>query len=174
MPDRNRDHQERIDQILSDFADQVIGSDHPNAVPLSDDQQINLLQATVLRLNQHAPTSASPESSEKIKKNLDLAWEKQHRNKISLFSRIREALKPAAQTRRYQSATRRRQQTALRISAAAIIVLIAAFVFLPDSGISGGATSGAAAGDLNPWIIAGGLALLGGIALWWWIKSRRN
>ena len=62
----------------------------------------------------------------------------------------------------------------LRISAAAVVVILATFVFLPDSNLSGGSTSGAAIGDINPWIIIGGLILLGGAALIYWIKSRRN
>jgi len=174
MPEQSKNNQQEIEQILSDFADQVIGSDNPNAVPLSTDKQINQLQETVLRLNQHAPTSASAESAEKIRKNLQLAWEKQQTMKPGVLEKIWGLLKPAEKTKRYQSRTRRQQIMVVRITTAAVLVILAAFVLMPDSGLNGGSASGAAVGGLNPWVIIGGLGLLGGVLVLLWIKSRRN
>ena len=36
------------------------------------------------------------------------------------------------------------------------------------------ATSGAAAGEISPWVLVGGLLLIGGVGLWWWLGSRRK
>ena len=173
MPEqRKKNHQ--IEETLSGFADQVIGTKNPSAVPLSADEQINQLQKTVLQLNEIRPKPASVESAEKIQKNLQSAWKEAHTRNPSLIENLLKRFKPRTKATRYRSSSRRRQIMVTRVATAAVVVILAAFVFLPDSGISGGSTSGAAAGDLNPWVIIGGLGLLGGTALWWWFKSRRN
>jgi hypothetical protein len=174
MPDHNKNNQNSIDELLSIYADQVIGSENPSIVPLSDDADMKKLQETVLQLNQLTPSPASAESTKKIRQNLLLAWEKQYRDNPSLIAKINRKIKPAGKTKGYQSTSRRRQQTVLRISAAALVVLILTVIFMPGLTISGGSTSGAASGTLNPSVISIGLLIIGAIGLWWWIKSRRN
>ena len=174
MPDLEQNDQKRIDQLLSAFADQIIESDNPASVPLSDEKAVKELQETVLQLNQLTPKPITQASADKIKRNLGLAWNEQYKQKPSLLEKFIELIKVPTRSKGYISTSRRRQMMATRIAAAAIAVVIVTFVVLPGLNISGGSTSGTANGELNPWLIGAGLVLFGAFGLWWWLTSRRN
>jgi hypothetical protein len=173
MSDHEKRSQQSIDELLAAYADKIQSSPDPTAIPQSGDEEIKALQETIMLLNQDVPEAPSTASAESIKANVFKAWEKQYQPKATLGEKLNQMLpkpvKPA-----YQSRTRRRQIAALRFTAAAALVIIAAFIVLPAVGISDGSTSGTAFGEVGPWGLLGGLLLLGGFGIWWWLTTRRK
>jgi hypothetical protein len=173
MPDQENKQSNSIDELLAAYTDQVIDSQSPADIPLSEDPEIQALQETILQLRSNIPSAPSQESTQEIKENAFMAWETQYQPKQSWAAKIKQNL--ASPPRRgYQSATRRRQAAAIRIASAAIIVIIAAFILLPTTDLNGGATSGAATGELSPWALIGGALLVSTVGIWWWLNSRRK
>jgi hypothetical protein len=173
MPDHDNKQQKTIDELLAAYADQVLDSETPTDIPLSEDPEIMALQKTILQLRKDPSLTDSQKSAEKIKGNLLQVWEEQYRPKQSWLAKIKQILIPPPQ-KSYQSTTRRRQIAAVRIASAAVLMIIVAFILLPSAELSGGSTSGAATGELNPWVLLGGALLVGAGGLWWWLNSRRK
>jgi hypothetical protein len=173
MSDQNQHSHDSIEEILAAYSDQIQTDPNPTAVPQSEDQDLKLLQDAVLFLSQAAPDGPTQEQAQQIKANVRAAWQKQYQPKPSMLEKISQMFaRPTKPV--YQSATRRRQLFAVRITAAAALVIIAAFIVLPAVGISGGETSGTASGEFGIWALFVGLLLLAGFGLWRWFSSRRK
>lgn len=172
MPDQQNEHKS-TDEILAGFADQIIDNLSPAEILFSENPEIKALQETMQYLKKEIPTESPVGSAKKIRGQVNKIWEAEYRPQPSLVDKIKQNLNSAPQ-KKYKSATRRRQITVVRITAAAILVIIAAFILLPSVNLDGGSTSGAAGGELGPWAIIGGLILVGAVALWWWLDSRRK
>jgi hypothetical protein len=173
MSDHNQQSKKSIEELLAAYADQIQLSHDSGAVPQSDDHELKELQETVLLLNQDIPAAPQEVSAAAIRTAVLKAWENQYLPKPTLAERI-SSLLPRAEKPRYQSRTRRRQIMAVRVTTAAVLVIIAAFIILPAVGISDGSTSGTALGKFGPWGLLGGLLLFTGLGLWWWFTSRRK
>lgn len=173
MPDQEHNQDRSIEELLAAYTDQVIESQTPEAIPLSEDPEIKGLQETILQLRKEIPATTSQKSANAIKGNVLKAWQEQYQPKQTLTDKIKQIL-TLPPRKRYQSAVRRRQIAAVRIASAAILMIIVAFILLPSADLSDGSTSGAAAGEVSPWVLIGGLLLIGGVGLWWWLDSRRK
>lgn len=172
MSDHNQPNNRSIDELLAAYTDQVQAAEDPSAIPLSEDKEIRQLQETVLQLHQAAPSSPSRAKAQQLKPAVLEAWQAQCQPKPKMLQRLQQMFAPPEKSG-YQSISRRRQQTALRLTAAAALVIIAAFVILPSVGISGGTTSGTAAGDLGWWPLIAGVLFLGGYGVWWWLSRNK-
>jgi hypothetical protein len=173
MPDQDNKLSKSLDELLATYTDQVVDSQSPADIPLSEDPEIKALQETILHLRSNIPSVLSQENAQEIKETAFKVWEKQYRPKPSWVDNLKQNL-ASPPKRGYQSTTRRRQAAAIRIASAAIIVIIAAFVLFPTADLNGGSTSGAATGELSPWVLLGGGLIIGGVGLWWWLISRRK
>ena len=173
MPDQDNKKHKSINELLAAYADQVLDSESPTDIPLSEDPEIMALQKTILHLGKDSPPTDDQESANRIKENVLHAWEEQYRPKQSWLAKIKQTLAPPPK-KSYQSTARRRQITVVRIASAVVLMIIVAFILMPSSDLTGGSTSGAAVGELSPWVLLGGGLLVGAIGLWWWLNSRRK
>jgi LPXTG-motif cell wall-anchored protein len=173
MSDQKQPNSLPIDNLLAEYADQVASSPDPAAIPHSDQPELKQLQETVLQLARQVPDAPNPEASRQIKASVLKAYQKKYQARSWLSETIRK-LSGSPGKSGYMSTSRRRQLTAIRVTAAAVLVIVAAFIILPNLGITGGSTSGAATGSSDTFMLIGGGVLLLGLIVWWWFGSRRK
>jgi hypothetical protein len=173
MSDQNQHNDFNIEELLAAYAEQIADSSNPGAVPQSDQPALKQLQETAYLLSRPGPDSPPPEQAEQIKNEVLKAYQKRYQSKPTLIEKLRGLFNHPARTG-YQSAARRRQLAVIRITAAAVLVIIAAFVILPTLDISGGTAVGTAIGNSETWTIIGSILLLAGFGLWWWLGTRRK
>jgi hypothetical protein len=173
VSDHNQPDDLTLEELLAAYAEQIANSPDPAGVPQADQPGLKQLQEIVLQLNRAVPDSPPPDQAEQIKAEVLKAYQKDFQRKPSILEKLRESLNHPVE-KGYQSVTKRRQLAALRITAAAVLVIIAAFAILPSLGITGGTMVGTATGKSETWTIIGSILLLAGFGLWWWLGSRRK